>query len=248
MSFFNIGRTIATVALATACYASAATAGVVSYSGVYPGSPTPTSKANTDWNSGAQMIGLQKFDTNLGTLTSASITLHGVIDTSGSVQNNSASDVVVNFYTENLLISVLKPNFVGPFTPTGVLGNVLTSVNPNIVDLNSVVITTGSSSSYSGTDVGITSAAFNIVSGQFSLYEAAGGGSLFLPLYTRTQSLTDISGGTLTLVQATSAYADATITYNYTDPTPAPEPASLAVLGLGLASLGVLRRKARKAA
>lgn len=248
MSFFNIGRTIAAVAVATACYATSATAGVVSYSGVYPGSPTPTSKANTDWNNGTQTIGLQKFDTSLGTLTSATITLHGVIDTSGSVQNNSASDVVVNFYTENLLISILKPSFTGPFTPAGVLGQVLTSVNPNIVDLNNVVIATSGSVAYSGLNVGVTSSAFSIASGQFSLYEAAGGGSLFLPLYTRTQSLTDISGGTLTLVQATSAYADATIVYNYTDPAPAPEPASLALLGVGIAGLGMLRRQARKSA
>lgn len=87
----TLSNTISTSTLLTAAVvgtlsiASIADAATISYTQNYPGPFPSAAKTTTDWDGATQTISLTKFDTNLGTLTSATISLYGEIDTSGTI-------------------------------------------------------------------------------------------------------------------------------------------------------------------
>jgi hypothetical protein len=75
-------------------------------------------------------------------------------------------------------------------------------------------------------------------------YEAAGGGSFFIPIATSSSLELFGNGDNVGGFQAMTQKATATVTFTYDDGTVlTPEPATIAVLGLGMVALGAVRRR-----
>jgi hypothetical protein len=242
---YSTSKLLTAAVVGTLSIASIADAATVSYTGLYPG-PTVGTKTATDWNGGVQNLQLQKFDTSLGTLVSASLTLFGEITTSGKVTNpSSTSTVEVNQYDSSLRMIIGKPSSPGPYVNlAAATAAKLTEVLPVIVSLAPTTIAPLGSVSFGPTTSNATKVQA-IAVGDLGSWQTVGLGFATLSLFTQTKTVSDLTGGNLTLVQTTAAEAFATVTYDYTPapPSNAPEPATLAILGLGLAGLAATQRR-----
>lgn len=175
-------------------------------------------------------LSLAAFDTTLGTLTSVLVALTATANVGGTVTNTSAT----------------AQNFKVTETTNVALSSGTASVNGVNVDLLST-------QTYASLAPGAT-ANFGPFVPNASASNAGTPLSAFIgsPITFTASTLTGTTilggGGNITNAIGTTASGTVTLTYTYT-PTPAPtpttvpEPASMALLGMGLAGLGLIRRR-----
>ncbi|MGB0661623.1 MAG: choice-of-anchor E domain-containing protein [Mangrovicoccus sp.] len=214
-------------AVAASFVSGAASAASISFS-------DSVSLQSTNWNETAS---LSKFDSSLGTLTSATVTLSGTV--SGDVRAEStdaqAATVTLNLsalITANLFgdssvsidVEPISANtlnataFDGTLDFGGTSGTTLTGLTASDTD----------SATYTGADL-----AQFIGTGSFTSDLLAAGSS------------SGSGAGNLFTAFATSAQATLTVVYEYTpDVAPVPVPAALPLLGAGLGALAMIRRRA----
>ena len=183
------------------------------------------------------------FNSTLGTLTSASLTVFGSAVFQFSVTNSAAQSQLAN---------VTSSTALSWSSSVGALNAPLTGATINLS------FSTGATSFAPGVPTpfgpssqsGNTPFTFNDLPTLTAL-SAAGGGTFSLTCQSLSGLTVVGGGGNLSIPQQTQAGCGAQITYTYQPPPPppppgVPEPASLALVGLALAGASVASRRRRQ--
>jgi hypothetical protein len=210
----------------------------------------PTVNVPVQLTNYTKSVSVAKFDPSLGVLQSILLTFNGKVTGEISVDNNSASDAVVDLN----LASELKLS-------QSDLGTLFTIITLNPSDSRKVNLTAddgdrvnGAVSLYTGTDSKVTTDLQGLQSGT-KLYTAAtdaaklasftGTGNVDFQIGARARSSANSDdSGNLGSLFKTNAGADFTITYTYAAPVRVPE--ASANIGVGLLAAGVMMTQLKR--
>lgn len=220
--------------LAAICAALAfagANAATVSYSFTNPLSPTDINQTGS----------LALFDTSLGTLTEATLTVTVNLEGTVSLTNSSASA---------LLARVVSTAEVGLGSSLPAVHQVFNHSSDITLSNNTGFISVPANSIYTTPVFSIHQTSSPDLSAALASLSAPGGGSFTLDCRSMSGAVLSGGGGSVTLGESSDANCGATLTYTYT-PVP-PPPASVPVGGagmlglMGIAMLGLAARLRRK--
>lgn len=213
-------RLLISIALATAM-GTAASAATVSFTSSF----APQLTGFTD-----EALGVQQFDSSLGTLTGATISLTGIVNGTAFYQNlgNTTSNINLTF---NGMITLKNPSGTPLVVALPIISEDINGIAPGA---------SGSVPSLSSSDTQGSA----IAASEFGAF--TGNGFINLLLSSAGNSVatgpSNFVGGFLT-----DAGASVTVTYTYDDaPAPVPLPAGMPLLLLGIGAMG-LAAKRRKA-
>lgn len=191
----------------------------------------------TNWS---DTLGLGKFDSSLGTLTSIKFDLSGVVQGSGRAESLdfAASNVTVSLAS---LLTLYRPD-----ASTLVVANPLFSQQFSLSGFDGTIDFGGTSGASTGPRSSTGSNSFTSSSASdFALFSAAGGGLINLGLNAIGSSTANGSGNLISQFQ-TSAGGQVAVTYEYVSAVPEPETYVMLLTGLALAGV-MARRKSAKA-
>ena len=234
--YFSLAAIAGLALVSFAGVANAATSGPFTSATI---GPFPTNFGSGTGANPVTNIVLPLFDTNLGTLTGISFTVGGTVSTMFSGQDKSGNPNNVTLTSAGKISLYAPPapptasNLVVFTTPANSIPPFPVAANANFGPSTVNAVGSNSVPSYAGS---------------FAPFQAAGGGTITLPVTASGTSSASDDNGNITSTIRTTATAYGSILYTYTPKTNAvPEPGSVAMLVAGGVSGAafLLRRKRR---
>lgn len=188
---------------------------------------------------------IQKFDSNLGTLTGVTVTVDfATLQGAFTVQNNDATAVTVSSYTSTFSIRG-STNALG-YTPQSVSFDGFSNPSPTTSpDWSSTSIASGATQEFTlgaGQDfTTLLPRPSAIISASFiSAYESAGGSGVVTFQALNNQSISTTGSSYSVNSETAGANTQISVIYTY---TAVPEPSTYALMGLGALALVVVYRR-----
>ena len=215
---------------------------------------------------------LNKFDTNLGTLTGVRLVFKGSETSSLALTNTSANPVTFDVYAEGNLTkfasaansATAADKFTGEnlaLFDTGIGGGLGSCASPTPaagpcapITVAGATTTTLGPVTARNTDApfGLPTATIAGVLGvlktgtSIANYSTFGAGTFTISGLTLNTVTLAGAGGNINANQNSTASFQAAVEYTYNEPSTIPEPATMALVGGGLVACGFLRRRSKK--